>query len=213
VRPDDFTDRPLADRLLNTLDHADGVRPAARFEGGALKRVDPPVPGRPENLLLVYEISPVPAAVADTARLRAMPAAALRLTASHRPDRLALAIDGDPHSRWTTGQPQRGDEWVAVEFDRPRDVARLDFRFSARSVRDYPRRLEIRSGGSGEPERTLYTGSILAVLGGGWVRSPDEPLATLDLPPHRGTRLELRQVGRSASWYWSIDEFVVWERR
>jgi hypothetical protein len=34
----------------------------------------------------------------------------------------------------------------------------------------------------------------------------------IDLPSNESARLTLAQGGRSAGWYWSIDELRVWER-
>ncbi len=114
-----------------------------------------------------------------------------------------------------TGRPQSGTEWMALTFDRPRAPARVDFSVTTRSLQDYPRQIEIAAGGSapGESEQILYRGSVLEALGRGWVRSPAMPIVSIDLPRFVTTRLVIRQLGTTTSWYWSIDEMAVWAYR
>ena len=35
-------------------------------------------------------------------------------------------FDGDGETRWLTGRAQTGDEWIRLEFDRPRDITHLE---------------------------------------------------------------------------------------
>ena len=68
-----------------------------------------------------------------------------RATASDAIERLPLAFDGDGDTRWLTGRPQQGDEWIRLEFDRPRNLSRIELQTAARSFGDYPRELRIES--------------------------------------------------------------------
>jgi hypothetical protein len=201
IRPDLFFDAGVAERLSGTLARFEGTRLAVRFRDFAIYEIEPDEGGS------------APAVGAGTDRLVKVPPTTFRLSASHQPDRLPMAVDEDPDTRWMSGRPQDGTEWVALEFDRPREVARVDLVMSPRSVRDYPRDLEILAGGSApdEAERTLHRGPILENLGSGWRQSPELPVASIDLPPYPTTRLVLRQLGQAAPWYWSIDELMVWE--
>src|SRR2546430_16304009 len=40
----------------------------------------------------------------------------LTLHASAQADRIALVADGDIETRWLTGEPQSGDEWIDVQL-------------------------------------------------------------------------------------------------
>ena len=68
-------------------------------------------------------------AAAAAGTLRRIAPAHVTATASHRPDRLPLAFDGNLDTRWTSLDRQTGDEWIAIAFDRPYDLARVSRRF------------------------------------------------------------------------------------
>ncbi len=145
--------------------------------------------------------------------IEAVPPGAFTLTASVNDDRLSWIVDGDPDSRWLSGRPQDGHEWLALTFDRPRDVARLGVTVTDRSLGDYPRGLRIESTRGGEAPRVLFDGSVLAALGRAILAAPTRPVMSLDLPPNESTTMTLRQTGTTESWYWSIDELQVWTRQ
>ena len=65
--------------------------------------------------------------------------------ASGHEDRLPLMFDGELDTRWISGDPQDGGEWIEIRFPHEVDVARVRFETSPRSVTDYPRRLAIDS--------------------------------------------------------------------
>ncbi|MGH9146559.1 MAG: hypothetical protein ACRD1Q_07610, partial [Vicinamibacterales bacterium] len=66
-----------------------------------------------------------------------------RVTSSHAADRLPMAIDGNPDTRWMSGKAQSGDEWIQIELDAAVDVRVLRIRMAARSFGDYPRHLVV----------------------------------------------------------------------
>jgi hypothetical protein len=193
IRPEDFEDPSIARRLIDRLTADPHARVGALFAG-----------------TLAYEIEP--AASEDDDPLEEVAPAAFRLSASDQNDRVGLAADGDVATRWLSGRPQNGTEWIAVEFDRPRPITRIAFTF-ARSVSDFPRGLEISADPAvpGAPAPVLYRGTALEALGRGWVRSPELPVAWIDFPPQTTRRLLIRQTGVSDFWYWSVDELTVWE--
>jgi hypothetical protein len=197
MRPQQFRDPSLAAHLTLAFERSERVRL---------------VIGLPD--VLVYEIEPAPGDVArdvpETAAL--VPRDAIQLAATDAADRLDLALDGDPATRWLTGREQAGDERVVLTFDRPRDVARLDLVVNLRSLHDYPRDLEVLSADLSGRVRSLYRGAVVAALGRGLLRAPQLPVIAIDLPSNESARLTLAQGGRSAGWYWSIDELRVWER-
>jgi len=165
--------------------------------------------------VVAWEIEPEAPAPGRASGLTAVPAGSLSLSASDHSDTLALAIDGDPVSRWLTNRPQDGTEWFEIALDRPRVLAGIDLVVHPRSLSDYPRLLEIvaQSGVGGSPESVVYNGSILAPLGRGWRATPNLPVITITFPPQMTSRLRLRQLGHASPWFWAIDELVLWERR
>jgi hypothetical protein len=164
--------------------------------------------------VFAFEIAPDTYDGGDDTTLVRVPRESLALNASRNADRTPLAVDGNPATRWLSGAPQSGREWLEVTFDRPRDVARVDLVTSRRSLHDFPRRLEIIATGFsvGAEQSVLYNGSVLEQYGRAFLRSPELPAISIDLPSHLSTRLLIRQTGRAAPWYWSVDELVVWER-
>jgi len=129
--------------------------------------------------------------------------------ASDGADRLPLLFDGDPDSRWLTGRPQSGDEWLALDFDRPRDVAGVRLQLGARSFGDYPRELAI----EGAARRLLFRGSVLPQLARGIIANGDYPFIDIALPPNASKTLRLSQRGSAHTFFWSIHELQVMERK
>jgi hypothetical protein len=144
--------------------------------------------------------------------LREIPRHEFAARASQLEDRLPLAFDGDPNTRWRSGRRQSGDEWVEVDFGRPRAVARVRLAME-RSLRDYPRHLRIESSPDGERvEAVLYDDAVLPKLLFDIAHRPDPALVDIDLPPNETRVLRLRQLGETRRWFWAIDELTLWER-
>jgi hypothetical protein len=135
---------------------------------------------------------------------------AMHAEASHSPDRLPFLFDGDPDSRWLSGPPQSGDEWISLRFDRTRNVAAIRLQIAERSYGDYPRELAIDS--IDDRSTTLFRGSVLPALALGLLADGRYPVITLPLPPNRSRELRLRQLGKAGRFFWSIHELEVWER-
>ena len=144
--------------------------------------------------------------------LREIPASTLDASASHQDGRLQQAFDGNPATRWLTGAPQAGDEWIEIRFDRPRDVGRLRFLQAQRSLGDYPRVLVVEASPDGDEYQLLYRGGIMRQLLQGLVREGYPVPIDVDLPLNRTRTLRIRQTGRTRTWYWSVDELSLWER-
>jgi hypothetical protein len=136
----------------------------------------------------------------------------LTLTASHNTGALPLAVDGDAATRWLSGAPQDGTEWIQVAFDRTRRPAFLRLAMDRRSYGDYPRRLEVEGSLDGATFTPLVAGSVLTPLALSLVERPVSPRIDLVLPPTEVRYLRLRQTGRAVrNWYWSVHEIRVWE--
>ena len=63
--------------------------------------------------------------------------------ASQQRSRAEFLIDGDLDTRWLSGTPQVGDEWIEIVLKMPTDVARVTLTNGARSLYDYPRHIVI----------------------------------------------------------------------
>ena len=162
----------------------------------------------------VFELrSPLPAVPpAATVRGPEMPRTSLRLSASHNAGALGAAVDGQPATRWLSGTPQDGTEWIRVDFDRPRRPAFLRLVMDWRSFGDYPRRLAVEGSADGQAFATLWTGSVLTPLAASLIQPPVTPGIDLPLPGVEVSALRLRQTGRTPrQWYWSVHEIRIWE--
>jgi hypothetical protein len=161
----------------------------------------------------IFTLPLAPHGVRDRARdLRRIPPESLRLTAAREPGRLPFALDGRPQTRWLSGRPQDGTEWIRIDFDRPRDVRLLQTVMTRRSLGDYPRGLRVESIRGPGDVRVEHDGPVLERLGEGFLGQPDEPVVDIDVLAGASTGLVLRQTGADPTWYWSIDELRVWER-
>ncbi|HET9763505.1 MAG TPA: hypothetical protein VFR50_08320, partial [Casimicrobiaceae bacterium] len=67
--------------------------------------------------------------------------------ASLQRSRAEFLIDGDLDTRWLSGSPQAGDEWIELYLGEPADVARVEIVTAARSLYDYPRHIAVESDG------------------------------------------------------------------
>jgi F5/8 type C domain-containing protein len=154
----------------------------------------------PESMAL-----PVPAGVE-------IPQASFRLSASHNPGAVGAMVDGNPVTRWLSGVPQDGTEWIRVDFDRPRRPAFLRLAMDRRSFGDYPRRLEIEGTADGTTFVALAAGPTLRPFGQSLVELPVSPRIDLALPGLEVKAVRLRQTGRTPrQWYWSVHEIRLWE--
>jgi hypothetical protein len=197
VRPEFFSDAAVAAGFMRALESHGASRLVEVFDD-----------------VFAFEIAPGIEREEPPAGLAPIAASSLVLNASRNADRVALAIDGDPATRWLSGAPQAGREWIEIAFDRPRDVGRIEFVTSRRSLHDFPRGIEVVATGfsAGAEQQVLYRGPVLEQYARAFLRSPELPAIAIDLPSHLSLRLLIRQTGRAAPWYWSIDELTIWER-
>jgi hypothetical protein len=161
----------------------------------------------------VFELrAPGPSAGLPTAAGTEIPQAGFRLSASHNPGALSAAADGQRATRWLSGTPQDGTEWIRVDFDRQRRPAFLSLVMDRRSFGDYPRRLEIEGSTDGQAFSPLWAGSVLTPLALSLVQLPVSPRIDLALPRLEVSALRLRQTGHTPrQWYWSVHDIRIWE--
>jgi hypothetical protein len=132
------------------------------------------------------------------------------VTASDNQDRVALAFDGNPATRWMTGHSQNGSEWMRIQLDRPRDITRIAFVMEERTLGDYPRDLVIESSTGGAPS-ILYQGATVIAFGRSIASNTLPPEIAIDLPGNLTRTLTIRQAASSRRW-WSIHELKIWTR-
>lgn len=145
------------------------------------------------------------------ANLQPIPRSAFQIRSSDEEARLGNAFDGEPGTRWLTGRPQQGDEWIEVELDRERQLARIDLIVTERSFFDYPRALHIETASEADEPRTVFRDSTLPLLGRAIQRDPTQPRLMIFIPQTRTKRVWIRQTASDRTWYWSADEIVLLE--
>jgi hypothetical protein len=131
----------------------------------------------------------------------------LRVSTSRAQNLAALAIDGDPTTRWVSQRPQRGDEWLELELRSEHEIAAvlLDL---GQAESDYGRRLSLDCGAT---PASLGPGPELdgrAILFERPRRTQVLPMA----PARRCRTLRIRQTGADPDNHWSIAELSVFGR-
>ena len=185
---------------------------AARTVNSVRAAVDQIAEAREWPGVWVWRLKDLPEAPpAPDSHLRAFDPRTLTMRASGHEDRVPLMFDGDIDTRWISGDPQDGGEWIEIRFPREVDVARVRFETSPRSVTDYPRRLAIDSADAAGSARTIFAGTVadrfIAALATDELSAP----VTIDLPRNRTATLRIQQAGRGTNW-WSVHELGLWER-
>jgi hypothetical protein len=126
---------------------------------------------------------------------------------SQQHSRAEFLIDGDRDTRWLTGEPQNGSEWIELTLREPADIAAVDLTTAARTLYDYPRHVMVESDG-----HTVFDGSIVSSLVQALAVDEQFPTVTIELPPNRTTRLRVRQTAQSDRW-WSVHEVTLYRRQ
>jgi hypothetical protein len=137
---------------------------------------------------------------------------AFHADASAAADRVPLLFDGDVDTRWLTGRPQNGDEWIRIAFDRARDVSRIELQTASRSFGDYPRELTVESVGADGTRSVLYQAAILVPYGRVLAQGGASPALVVSLPSNHTRTLTIRQTGRTRRWFWAVHELALFER-
>ena len=203
IHQEDY-DPPAAGQQMLTALGEQGNQIAERHDFGRvaafrLKDVEPDLAAEPQE---------TPAATG----LRPIGRERLRVTASQAPERVPALTDGNPDTRWLTGRPQDGSEWIRIDFDRPATVARLQIRMARRSYGDYPRDLQIDAIEPSGQVATLFAGDVILPFMRAVIADGAYPAIDLTLPPHEAVALVIRQRGVTRTWFWSVHELALWER-
>jgi hypothetical protein len=129
------------------------------------------------------------------------------VTANVEGQRIALALDGDPETRWDSG-PQRGTEVVTVDLGVERRVDGLTMTIGNRPS-DFPRELVIETSRDGRSWSTEWRGSTAFTAFIGAVRHPTDVPMTFALPHVSARLVRLRQLGQDRMSSWTIFELRV----
>ena len=110
------------------------------------------------------------------------------------------AVTDGASTRWSTGQPQAGGEWLQIDFGKPVSVRRVNLQQGSLYSNDYPRMYEVFVSDTNQDLK----GSVLASgVGTSGVTT------TIVLPQvFSGRYLLIEQVDTSLSW-WSVEEVEV----
>jgi hypothetical protein len=125
-------------------------------------------------------------------------------------ERMPLAIDGNPDTRWESG-PQKGTEVVTIDLGAEHEVDAVTMTIGGR-VSDFPRRLVIESSSDTRDWTARWEGSTAVAAFAGAVQNPREMPLTFGLPHVPARWIRLRQLGHDPSFYWSIFELSVFGR-
>jgi hypothetical protein len=158
--------------------------------------------------------------LADRPRVAAAPSGALApidrrsmtVDASHQRSRVEFLTDGDLDTRWLSGGPQGGDEWIELRLPRATDVARLAIISAARSQYDYPRHVIVESIDESGRTQPLFDGSLVSKLIDALAVNEQYPQVTIDLPANHSAAIRIRQTDQSDRW-WSVHELRMWSRQ
>ena len=112
----------------------------------------------------------------------------------------ASAVTDGASTRWTTGKPQSGGEWLQIDFGEPVSIRRINLQQGMTYSNDYPRGYAVFVSDTNAD----LTGPVLASGVGA-----SDVTTTIVLPQvFSGRYLLIEQLDTSLSW-WSIEEIEV----
>ncbi len=120
-----------------------------------------------------------------------------KLTTSHNPKALDLAIDGKADTRWTTSTIQAPGQWFQIELPAETAIAGIHLS-SAKSPSDYPRGYKVELSNDG----TTWSKPVAQGKGNG---------ATTDIlfSPAKTKYIRITQTGSVTGLFWSIHEIQI----
>lgn len=130
------------------------------------------------------------------------------VTTSHRPDRVKDMLDGNPMTRWLSGDAQRGNESVTVTLSRPRTLEAVLMDVPVETA-NYPRHLIIETVAANGTTDTVFDGSVVPTILEAMVSAPRRPVMRFPMPPHPVRDVRLRQTTSMRTWNWHIPELQV----
>lgn len=120
-----------------------------------------------------------------------------KATASNNGGAVSNAFDGNPGTRWDTGQTQRPGQWFVLDLGGAHQIQKivLDTRGSGG---DYPRGYEVYV--------SMTEGDWMAPAASG---EGNGPITEIDIPSVYGRFIRIVQTGSADGLYWSIHELSV----
>lgn len=121
------------------------------------------------------------------------------LSASHNPQALPNALDGDPRSRWSTNTFMEPGMWFGIDLRMKSQIHSVVLDTTASSG-DYPRGYEVYVS-----DKEIDTDAVEPLLTG----AGDGPITTFNFdPPVKGRYIKIVQTGKHGL-FWSIHELTV----
>ncbi|MEO3867395.1 discoidin domain-containing protein [Nonomuraea sp. B12E4] len=120
-------------------------------------------------------------------------------TATASAGNAALALDGDDSTRWTTGAPMSGAEWLRVDLGAVSRFNRVAFNHTDFAAGDHPRVFQVEVSSNGSSWTSVATGA----------GSTAKPVTTADFAPVTARYVRVRQTGGPVGDWWSVGEFNV----
>jgi hypothetical protein len=143
----------------------------------------------------------------DVSASSAVPLSIRSVTASAEIN-LEQLTDGNPISRWESGGPQNGREWVTLDLGAAHRVNGLTLAIGS-AFSDYARMLAIDVSLDGQTWTTIFEGPSAARAVGAAQRDPRIVPVTYGFAPVDAQWIRARQVGRSDRFPWTISEAAV----
>lgn len=110
---------------------------------------------------------------------------------------MANATDGDPATRWTTGELQKPGQWIIIDLGYTANIVKVTLDTTG-SAGDFPR------------EYAVYTSNDAKDWGDTVLKGKgDGPLTTLDFQDQRARFIKIEQTGKEDGLFWSIHELKV----
>jgi hypothetical protein len=120
---------------------------------------------------------------------------------------LTKVTDGKLDTAWTTA-PQRGNEEIVIELDRPFQVNGVLLALGKR-VEEFPRELMIETSIDGRDWRQVWRGPTAGRALEAVLRDARRAPMSLPLPPTTAQFLRLKQLRRDRLYGWSVAELAV----
>jgi hypothetical protein len=199
--------------LLHRWTYADDAEPAAVMSDMRAAR-DQIAEERQFKDTIAWRLADAPALPPpDPRTLVRLDPPSFTANASHVPERLPLAFDGNIETRWLTGTRQTGNEWIELRLKQTADIGRVRIETSPRGLVDYPRRLVVESIDEQGGSQVLFDGRVLTRLIESFGVDDHRAPIDIDLPPNRTSIVRLRQTGDTRRWFWSVHELSLWRRQ
>ena len=123
-----------------------------------------------------------------------------RITASHNPQKISQAIDGNSKSRWDTGITQRPGMWFAFDMGETREISSIVLDCQGSDL-DFPRDYTVEISADG-----VTWGDPIAEGRG------DSPVLDIMTLGTRARHVRIRQHGFAEGKFWSIHKLEVYAK-